>query len=49
MSNVMDDVDMRTQLTDFASEFMAEVQAEQKLKEGKAYGNCSCSQERRKL
>jgi hypothetical protein len=49
MSNVMGDVDMRTQLTDFASEFMAEAQAEQKLKDGEAYGNCSCSQERRKL
>ena len=33
MNNDMSDDDMRTQLTDFADEFMAEVQAEQRLKE----------------
>ena len=33
MNNDMSDDDVRTQLTDFAAEFMAEVQAEQRLKE----------------
>jgi hypothetical protein len=42
---------MRTQLTDFATEFMADADAEQRLNEvfEKHMGDCSCSQERRKL
>ena len=33
MNNDMSDDDMRTQLTDFAAEFMADAEVEQRLKE----------------
>ena len=42
---------MRTQLTDFAADFMADAEVEQRLKRGirKAHGNCPGIKRGRKL